>query len=294
MSLAEEVKRVLLENPEILAEALLAHPEVVYQALAKLAPWERLATKEDIEKLRSEVATKKDLETMATKEDLEKLRAEMATKEDLEKLRSEVATKEELEKLRSEMATKSDLEKMATKEDLERLKAVMATKEDLEKVKAMMATKEDLERLREEVDAQLRFLAIRVEALGARWSVVSEEAFREGVREVLREAGFVVEKWLYYDGEGFIYGYPSEVELDVVVRDGVTMAVEIASSLKRADLHAVRRKAELYEKATGRKVDRVVVITPYISDRNPPYVKAMAERLGVKIVTPEEAAQKPA
>ncbi|ABP50036.1 PD-(D/E)XK nuclease family protein [Pyrobaculum arsenaticum] len=247
MSLAEEVKRVLLEHPEILAEALLAHPEVVYQALAKLAPWERLATKEDIERLRSE---------MATKEDLERLRSEVATKEDLEKVRAVMATKEELRSL----------------------------EERLGKVEKRL----------DEIDAQLRFLAIRVEALGARWSVVSEEAFREGVREVLREAGFVVEKWLYYDGEGFIYGYPSEVELDVVVRDGVTMAVEIASSLKRADLHAVRRKAELYEKATGRKVDRVVVITPYISDRNLPYVKAMAERLGVKIVTPEEAAQKPA
>ena len=256
MSLAEEVKRVLFEHPEILAEALLAHPEVVYQALAKLAPWEKLATKEDIEKLRAE------------------------------------------------MATKEDIEKMATKEDLERVKAVMATKEDLEKVRAAMATKEELRSLEErlgrvekrldEIDAQLRFLAIRVEALGARWGVVSEDAFREGVRELLREAGFVVEKWLYYDGDGYVYGYPSEVELDVVVKDGVTMAVEIASSLKRADLHAVRRKAELYEKATGRRVDRVVVITPYISDRNPPYVKAMAERLGVKIVTPEEAAQKPA
>ncbi|MEM4423756.1 PD-(D/E)XK nuclease family protein [Pyrobaculum sp.] len=247
MSLAEEVKRVLLEHPEILAEALLAHPEVVYQALAKLAPWERLATKEDIERLRSE---------MATKEDLERLRSEVATKEDLEKVRAVMATKEELRSL----------------------------EERLGKVEKRL----------DEIDAQLRFLAIRVEALGARWGVVSEEAFREGVRELLKEAGFVVEKWLYYDGEGFIYGYPSEVELDVVVRDGVTMAVEIASSLKRADLHAVRRKAELYEKATGRKVDRVVVITPYISDRNPPYVKAMAERLGVKIVTPEEAAQKPA
>ncbi|MEM1570978.1 MAG: PD-(D/E)XK nuclease family protein [Pyrobaculum sp.] len=247
MSLAEEVKRVLLEHPEILAEALLAHPEVVYQALAKLAPWERLATKEDIERLRSE---------MATKEDLERLRSEVATKEDLEKVRAVMATKEELRSL----------------------------EERLGKVEKRL----------DEIDAQLRFLAIRVEALGARWGVVSEEAFREGVRELLKEAGFVVEKWLYYDGDGFVYGYPSEVELDVVVRDGVTMAVEIASSLKRADLHAVRRKAELYEKATGRKVDRVVVITPYISDRNPPYVKAMAERLGVKIVTPEEAAQKPA
>ena len=74
ISLAEELKRVLMEHPEILIEALLAHPEVVYQALAKLAPWERLATREDLEKLRAEMATKEDLEKLR-KEDLEKVKA---------------------------------------------------------------------------------------------------------------------------------------------------------------------------------------------------------------------------
>ena len=49
-------------------------------------------------------------------------------------------------------------------------------------------------------------------------------------------------------------------ELDVV--DCVVMAVEMALSLMRAGLHAVKRKAELYDRVTGRRVDRVVVTTP--------------------------------
>ena len=30
MSLAEEVKRVLMENPDILAEVLVSRPEIIY------------------------------------------------------------------------------------------------------------------------------------------------------------------------------------------------------------------------------------------------------------------------
>ncbi len=70
-----------MERLEILAEAPLAHPEAIYQALAKLAPWERLATREDLEGLKA---------TVATKVGLEELKATMAAEEDLEKLGQEV------------------------------------------------------------------------------------------------------------------------------------------------------------------------------------------------------------
>jgi len=48
VSLAEEIKRVLMERPEILVEVLTAKPEIVYEALARLMPWQNLATKEDL------------------------------------------------------------------------------------------------------------------------------------------------------------------------------------------------------------------------------------------------------
>jgi hypothetical protein len=56
-------------------------------------------------------------------------------------------------------------------------------------------------------------------------------------------------------------------------------------------LLAVKRKTELYTKTTGRPVNAVLVITPYISDSS--YIKAMAERSNIKLVTPEEAAARP-
>lgn len=224
MSLAEEIKRVLLENPNILVEVLVSRPEIIYQALAKLTPWQNLATKHDVGgELRKYVDDK------------------------FEELRKEI-----------------------------------------QMIRDTMATKRDVEELRRYVDNQIKLLSIKLDALGARWGVVNEDAFRNGVREILKDAGYTVEKWLYYDADGYVYGYPSEIELDVIIKDHITMIVEISSAIRRSDLIIIKRKAELYMKATGRTVDKVLAITPYIGDKNPDYVRVMAERMGgIKVITPE-------
>lgn len=72
--------------------------------------------------------------------------------------------------------------------------------------------------------------------------VLSEDAFRDGVRELLKDAGYAVERWVYYDDKGYVYGYPSEVELDIIIRDGRTLAVEITSALKRVTYSRLRGK----------------------------------------------------
>ena len=51
MSLVDEVAKVLRDHPEIIASALESRPEVVYAVLAKLTPWDKLATKEDLKML---------------------------------------------------------------------------------------------------------------------------------------------------------------------------------------------------------------------------------------------------
>ncbi|MGC8597414.1 MAG: PD-(D/E)XK nuclease family protein, partial [Thermocladium sp.] len=48
------------------------------------------------------------------------------------------------------------------------------------------------------------------------------------------------------------------------------------------------RKAELYEKATGVKPNKVIVITAFIHDKNPDLIIARAETLGVTILKPGE------
>ncbi len=238
-----------MEHPEILVEVLTAKPEVIYEALAKLTPWQNLATKDDLKRLE---------EKMATKEDLKKLEEKMATKEELKRLEERVNSIEE---------------RMATKEDLKRLEERMATKEELRAVETS---------LREE----MRKLWLALNALGARWGVFSEDAFRSGVRELLKDAGYTVDRWVYYDDKGYVYGYPSEVELDIVIKDGRTLAVEITSALKRGDLQQIRRKVELFSTVTGRRIDAVYVITPFIHDKNPDAVAAVASSMGINVVWP--------
>ncbi len=215
MSLAEEIRRVLLEHPEILVEVLTAKPEIVYKALAKLMPWQNLATKDDLRRLEEKMATKEDLKAV------------------------EISLKEEIRSVERSL-----------REDLRRIE-------------------------------------LALNALGARWGVFSEDAFRSGVRELLRDAGYAVDRWVYYDDRGYVYGYPSEVELDVVVRDGRTFAVEITSALRRGDLQQIKRKVELFSAVTGRQVDAVYVITPFIHDRNPDAVIAVANAMGITVVWPK-------
>lgn len=235
MSLAEEIKRVLLEHPEILVEVLTAKPEIVYEALAKLMPWQNLATKDDLRRV----------------------------EESIGRLEERVKGLEE----RLGMVE----EKMATKEELKRVEASL---------------REDLRGVEKSLKEDLRRVELALNALGARWGVFSEDAFRSGVRELLRDAGYTVDRWVYYDDRGYVYGYPSEVELDVVVRDGGTFAVEITSSLRRGDLQQIKRKVELFSAVTGRRVDAVYVITPFIHDRNPDAVIAVANAMGITVVWP--------
>ena len=325
------VKEILEQEPEIILETLTKNPNILQEALAKVAPWttilkaihdleehmatkkdlERLAAKEELEEIKVAMATKNDLkrleETMATKKDLRELEERMATREELEDIRSvmatkkdleKLATKEELEKIRSIMATKDDLKDLATKKELEDIRSVMATKDDLrrleeamatkaelEEIKAVMATKKDLEDLK-------RILQIRLDALGARWGLLNEEAFREGIRSILREAGFKVDKWIYMDEKGEVYGHPSTIDLDILIRNNIAIAVEITSSVRRGDYIYVKRKAELYEKVEGRKPAKIIIVTPYIDDRNPDEIILRAREIGIEIIAPEEAAKK--
>lgn len=84
--------------------------------------------------------------------------------------------------------------------------------------------------------------------------LLSEEALREGLRRMLeKEPGFKVERWSYYDEKGVVYGYPSQVVVDVVVHNEKILLVEITSHARVSDVYGLKRKADLYEKVTGEK-----------------------------------------
>ncbi|ABL78389.1 PD-(D/E)XK nuclease family protein [Thermofilum pendens] len=122
----------------------------------------------------------------------------------------------------------------------------------------------------------------RLIALGARWGIESEAAFREAMRGVVEEilgAGEVL-RWVYYDEDGEVLGYPSRVEADILIKDKVHVLIEVKPSASSGDIAKLWRLGRLYEKKTGTK-PRLVLVTPFIEEEA---LKA-AKQLGIEVYT---------
>nr|MDO8077971.1 DUF3782 domain-containing protein [Candidatus Freyarchaeota archaeon] len=121
----------------------------------------------------------------------------------------------------------------------------------------------------DDFEAEMRRLRqdfnLSISALGARWGFSAEEAFREGIRGVLGELGFTVDKWEVYDKEGTVFGVPGVIETDVLIRDEQHILIEIKSSMSRGDVAAFINKAKLYERLVGVK-PLLVIISPFVYD----------------------------
>jgi hypothetical protein len=124
-----------------------------------------------------------------------------------------------------------------------------------------------MEQLRKDMVEGFRRLDLKISAIGARWGIMNEQSVRDGLKGILsKDLGYTVEEFKYSDDEGYVYGYPSSVQIDVVVKDSMVIVLEISSHVKRSDPPTVKRKAELYERVTGRSVSKVVIVTPFIDD----------------------------
>jgi len=156
-------------------------------------------------------------------------------------------------------------------------------REDMNKLREdMNKLREDMNKLREDMIRGFELVERHISALGARWGLMAEDAFREDLRGLLeRELGLKVERWRAYDNAGIVFGYPSEVEVDIAVSDGKLILIEVSSHVKASDVLQFKRKAELYEKMTGRKPDRLIIVTPYIDEK----ALEAARQLGVEAYT---------
>ncbi|MEM3928446.1 MAG: DUF3782 domain-containing protein, partial [Archaeoglobaceae archaeon] len=139
---------------------------------------------------------------------------------------------------------------------------------------------EEIAKLREDMSEGFKLLRNQISALGARWGIMSEKAFRNGVEGIVeKEFGAKVERWVKKDFDGFVFGYPSDVEVDVVIRDRRTILVEIKSSISQGDVLVFKRKAEFYEKETGVKPSKLVMVTPFADEK----AIELAANLGIEI-----------
>jgi hypothetical protein len=157
------------------------------------------------------------------------------------------------------------LEDLSTiaKKDLGEVKSEIGRiRGEIGEIKNVMVTKRDLDEVK-------KLIEMRLMSIGSRWGLINEEAVREGIRDLLRSVGYSVEKWIWFDSTGYVYGHPSTIDLDIVIKDSLVIAIEITSSIKRGEPLYLKKKVELYEKVSGRKVSKIMMIAPYIADRNP-------------------------
>jgi len=146
----------------------------------------------------------------------------------------------------------------------------------------LVRLREDMNKLREDMIRGFELVERHISALGARWGIMAESAFRESLRGLLeKELGYRVEKWTVFDEAGKVYGYPSLVDVDVTVSDGKLILIEVSSHIKASDITTFRRKAELYMEKTGKRPDKLVVVTPYIDDT----AQKAAKELGIEVYT---------
>ena len=140
----------------------------------------------------------------------------------------------------------------------------------------------ELKRLREDFNRAFESLSRRVDALGARLGIIAEGSFREGMRGVVEEVFGVgeVRRWVYYDDKGEVLGYPSVIEVDLLIRDRTHVLVEVKASTSDSDVSKLWRVGKLYERVVGIKPE-LVIITPFI-DRGG---LRTAKELGVKVYT---------
>jgi len=173
-------------------------------------------------------------------------------------------TEERVGRLEEAVAALAEAQRR-TEERVEQLaEAQRRTEEQLRKLGEMVAALAEAQRRTEErLDRMEQRILRRLNAFGARWGLRSEAAWREGMRAVLQDIGFQVERWTASDPEGEVFGYPATVELDVVIRNGVVMVIELKASAGRETLPTLERKVRFYEKHTGRSVQRRILVTPW-------------------------------
>ncbi|PMP82965.1 MAG: hypothetical protein C0183_09135 [Roseiflexus castenholzii] len=124
-------------------------------------------------------------------------------------------------------------------------------------------------------------------ALGARWGLSSEHSFRSALQGILID--FFPLEVIHvneYDDSGEVFGRPEQIELDLIIKNGVLLICEIKSSMSKADMYLFERKARWYQQRHGRTAQQLIVISPMVD----PAARKVAERLGIAVYSfPEDA-----
>ncbi|ABN70638.1 Protein of unknown function DUF1626 [Staphylothermus marinus F1] len=114
-----------------------------------------------------------------------------------------------------------------------------------------------------------------------RFGVITEEVFRDTIAGLLSKYfGASASKQSIFDDEGIVFGYPSMIDVDVVVKNNVHILVKTKSRVDPGDILMLLRVAKLYEKKTGVK-PKLAIVAGFVSGK----AREVALKYGVDIYT---------
>ncbi|GDX46171.1 hypothetical protein LBMAG24_14990 [Bacteroidota bacterium] len=124
------------------------------------------------------------------------------------------------------------------------------------------------------------FMRVKVGALGARWGVATENSYRSMLESILVKSFNVeVQNFIGLDESGTVFGRPDQIELDIIIKNGVLIIMELKSSISKNDLYIFERKVRWYESKFDIVVNRAIVVSPMV-DR---WAIAVAEKLKIEL-----------
>ena len=147
------------------------------------------------------------------------------------------------------------------------------------------ALREESQQILKEVQLFIRKYDSSIGAIGSRWGLSSEQSFRSALGSILEESfGVRVLNITEFDHEGEVFGHPDQIELDIIIRNGLLIICEIKSSVSKNDMYIFGRKVRFYEKHHDTEATRQIVISPMV-DR---YARPVAEKLGIEVFSHAE------
>ncbi len=181
----------------------------------------------------------------------------------------------------------TDLKDIVAKqgEEISELRKIMEVlvKSHDELKKVVEALSEDVRRHGEVIivmQTSIEKLTSSVTALGYRYGLFIEEAFRESIKYLVSDLlkVYEVRHWTYYDSDGFVFGHPSIIDVDVLTRDNEHILVVYRVSIDRGDVAELFREGVLYERINKVK-PRLLIVGPVIRRR----ALELARELGVEV-----------
>ncbi len=140
---------------------------------------------------------------------------------------------------------------------------------------------EQREDFRMAIQASYQSLSNKIDALGSRWGIMAEKTFSRALSEILSKVGFQVSKWRKTDTKGEIFTRPRDVEIDILVKNGKRIAIEIKSAIGIGDIEMFQKAVQFYEKSESVKVDDKIMVGIHLHRE----VDEYAKELGIKIVS---------